>query len=80
MSLLFVNREVKAEFLENLNWALRFKSLKLSCDFAGAAGENLELLALKQIVKVRQLTNELLKQNTASLNKLSIVIVLHLHV
>lgn len=80
MGLVFVDREVETEFLKDLDGALLFKGFELASDFTSATSKDLEFFALQEIFKVRQLADELLKEDATSLYELSIVIVLHFHV
>jgi hypothetical protein len=80
MGLVFVNREVEAEFLKDLDGTLLFKGFELTSHFTSAASKDLELFALQKIFKVRQLADELFKEDATSLDEFSIVIVLHFHI
>ena len=78
--LVLVEGEIRAVFLEDFDRALRLERVKLTGDFAGAAAENLELSALEKIVEVRDLTDEFLEMDAPFLDKISVLIILGLHV
>ena len=80
LSLVFVDREVEAELFEDLNGSLGLQSFELRGNFTGSASKYLELFAHEEVLEVRDLTDELFEENTASLDKLGIVVVGHLHV
>ena len=78
--MLFVDREVQAEFLEDFDRAEGFHGVELSCDFASASSENTEFNGSQNVLEVRALADELLEEDATALNKVSIVVVGHLHV
>ena len=80
LCLVFIDCKVQSVLLEDVDWALWIKSLKLASDLALASCKNLELFALKQVLEVRDFSNEFLEEDTTSLNELSIIAILHLHV
>lgn len=75
LGLVLVDREVQAELFKNLNGSLWLQSFELRGDLSGSTCENLELFAHKEVLEVRDLTNELFEKDTASLNELSIIVV-----
>ena len=80
MGLVLVNGEVETEFFKHLDGALLFECFELTSDFTSATSKDLEFFALQKIFKVRQLADELLKEDATTLHEFSIVIVLHFHV
>ena len=79
LGLVLVNQEVKSIFLKDFNRALGLHSVELSSHLTCSMSEDLELFALNQVLKVRDLADKLLQEDSPSLNKLWIVVVLHLH-
>ena len=78
--LVFVNLKVQTELFKDLNGALHVKAIQHLSHFTLATSKDLEFSALNEIGEVRELSNELFKQDAASFDKLSILVVLHLHV
>ena len=60
LGLLFVDGEVQAELLEDLDRSQRFLAIKLGSDLAGASRKNLEFFALNQVLEVGTLADEFL--------------------